>query len=582
MVVRTALVGLVVGLTCCASSPSPEGAGSAASQAGGRGRGPFRDHVLKANVHIPMRDGKSLAADVWMPRKEGRVPAILFMTPYSRKNAGAPMPDKNLELELPDVADYATVLVDWRGFFGSRKAGAPTEGIDQHGQDGHDVVEWIAAQSWSDGKVAMWGASGPGRVQFAVAATKPPHLVAIAPLVAADGFYYDMFYHGGVLRKAYVDMLGTVGFGAQHRARQAPATENDFWQKIEETTAHTEKIDVPVLMISGWYDLSVDSILDTFVALRRGGGPRTGKTIKLFIGPWVHVSLGKRRQGDLEFPEAEGVSAALSTQFFDHYVRGEKNGWDQHALFTYLRMGRNEWHASDRFPPKTGGTTRFYLAEEAGLSEIAPESRRGSVSFVYDPEDPAPTIGGMTAFIGVDPNYERVGSGPRDQRPVLKRKDTVVFTSPVLERDVVLEGHALAKLFVSSNRVDTDVAVRLADVYPDERSILITDGIQRTRFREGARESLMKPGEIYQVEVKLFITAHTFQKGHRIQIIVSSSNYPMFDLNHNVDRPRLLGPKSVEAENAIHFDRDHPSELSLPRWADVERLDPTLIEPLRR
>ncbi len=123
------------------------------------------------------------------------------------------------------------------------------------------------------------------------------------------------------------------------------------------------------------------------------------------------------------------------------------------------------------------------------------------------------------------------------------------------------------------------MAVRLTDVYPDGRSMLVTDGIQRMRFRAGnPDETLMTPGQVYSVDVKLSITAQTFRQGHRIRLIVSSSNYPRFDVNPDIDRPGFGKPKSRVATNRIYFDREHPSELRLPYWAGVQRIDPQLLQ----
>ncbi len=118
-------------------------------------------------VQIPLRDGKWLAGDISLPRGSDRFPAILIMTPYSRKNIGAALPDKALEVELPDQSNYAVVIVDWRGFFGSKAAkGLLPVGLPQHGKDGYDVIEWIAKQPWSNGKVGMWGPSGRAHPVF--------------------------------------------------------------------------------------------------------------------------------------------------------------------------------------------------------------------------------------------------------------------------------------------------------------------------------------------------------------------------------------------------------------------------------
>ncbi len=260
------------------------------------------------------------------------------------------------------------------------------------------------------------GARLDGRIQYSVANEQPPHLDAIAPLVSADGFSYDIFYYGGVLKKGYVDMLGVVGFGAQRKVRSHPI-DNEFWQNVKQKTRHTDRIRVPVLMLTSWYDLSADTVIEGFTEFQRHGTSVTRDNSKLWIGPWQHVAIGKLRQGELEFPEAEGVGATVSTRFFDHYLRGLENGWQKESAVTYLRMGHNEWFATDEFPPATEGMTSLYLADQGLLKAKSSSESDASAAFDFDPDDPSPTLGGMNAFIGVDPNYKkwepvRVISGP--------------------------------------------------------------------------------------------------------------------------------------------------------------------------
>jgi len=530
------------------------------------------------DLKIPLRDGKWLAADVWLPKGGTRHPAILIMTPYNRKLVGAPLPDPEAELDLPDKSNYAYVLVDWRGFFGSRSAKKYLGGgMVQNGKDGYDVVEWIAEQSWSDGKVAMWGPSAVGRVQYAVAAERPPHLQAIAPMVAADFYSYDIFYYGGVLKKAYVDMLGTVGYGSQSKVRKNPIN-NRFWQAVKKNTSKTSRVNLPMLMTSGWYDLSVDTIIETFNNYLQRGTPRVKKNLRLWIGPWHHVAIGKRQQGELQFPEAEGVGAAVSRMFLDHNLRGIDNGWDRTPRACYLRMGVNQWLCSDSFPPEIKKTNLLYLAADNSLSARPPTTSKVSRSFEFDPADPSPTIGGMNAFISKDRNHKKVGMGPRDQGAVEKRRDNLVFTSAALDADLILEGKAELKLFLSSDRKDTDVAVRITDVYPDGRSMLVTDGIQRMCFRDGkSGNPPMKPGEIYNLRVKLSSTAYVFRKGHRLRLIVSSANYPRFDVNRNTGCDNLgNASRALIARNEVYFDRNRLSVLSLPQWKGVRPLPQNL------
>ena len=199
------------------------------------------------------------------------------------------------------------------------------------------------------------------------------------------------------------------------------------------------------------------------------------------------------------------------------------------------------------------------------LSRQEPRDESIYRSFRYDPEDPSPTRGGNMLLPPWEKRFWTIGLGPRDQREVESREDNLLFTTEPLDSPVLLEGVARAELFVSSDREDTDIAFRITDVYPDGRSMLVTDGIQRMRFRESpARAEFMSPGETYPVTVEAAVTAYEFQPGHRIRIILTGANNPRFEANPNTGRWKLLGPRSLVATNSIHMDRARPSALVLP------------------
>jgi len=524
-------------------------------------------------VDIPMRDGKSLKADIWLPAKTGEFPTILMMTPYNRKLLGASLPDPAFVENLLDREHYAYVIVDWRGFHGSKDAKTSRllrllrheTLLSQLSDDGYDTVEWVAKQPWSNGKVGMWGPSALARIQYFTAATRPPHLVCAVPAVSSYGYSYDTYYFGGVLKQGYLDILGRVGYGLQRQVLNHPS-DDQFWRNLASLT-NFNRIDVPMLIITGWYDLYPEGALAAFANLRRFGGPRARQNARLLIGPWHHTAVGKLTQGELQFPQAENVNVSETRQFFDYWLRGqENNGWDRRPLVRYFQMGRNQWHEANSFPPANLSQSAYYLHGGKILSPSPPKINLFSSSFRYDPDNPSPTVGGMNVLLPKLAESAAMGAGPRDQRQRVEgRGDALVFTTEVLTNEVRFEGDAMVKLFVSSDREDTDFAIRLCDVYPDGRTMLIADGIQRMRFRDSqSREELMVPGRIYPVTVRLSPSAYTFLKGHRICVIVTSSNYPRFAVNPNVGRKRLLGRHKLVAMNQVFQDQTHPSALILP------------------
>jgi uncharacterized protein len=349
-----------------------------------------------------------------------------------------------------------------------------------------------------------------------------------------------------------------VGHGAGDLIKDHD-TPDATWKAID-ARFDVSRVDLPVLFITGWYDTHPGLKIETFQKVRTAG-KRYEKDMKLLIGPWMHTRLGGPDQGALHYREAEGEPDRQALRFFDHYLRGIDNGWEKEPVIRYFQMGENDWRTVGAWPPATDSVP-FYLDEGRRLKR-EPPARAQPDSYVYDPARPTPTVGGN--LIELPKAKLKIPVGPQDLREVESRPDVVVYTSDVLDRDLAITGASEATLYVSSDQRDTDFAVRLTDVYPDGRSMLVTDGIQRMRYRRSLdKADLIDPGKVYEVTVKLPPTAITFLKGHRVRIVVGSANWPAFEANPNTDRPRLIGPKIRIAKNEIYHDPDHRSAIMLP------------------
>jgi len=527
----------------------------------------FLCHVATSQNHwfvdsIPMRDGKKLSADIYLPDTTGgqSFPVILVQTPYNRLYYRLALP---LGFGTQNQnAPFAFVIVDWRCFYGS--ASACVVNADR-GEDGYDVVEWIASQSWSNHKIGTWGPSALGRIQYQTAKEKPPHLTCAVPLVAGPQYNYQEYYQGGVLRKEYVETLDALGFGLS-TTLLAHQVFDIFWQYSENSTFYTSQIEVPLLMIGGWYDHNTNVMFDFFKGLKQSAPLSVREKHKLLMGPWAHggfgtAQVGTGQQGQLFYPEAARWSDSLALLFFDFYLRNENNGWDSLTDYTYFQMGENIWNFTDVFPPQSASSHLFYFNTDLTLSDSPPSNLNDSVMFNYDPKNPSPTVGGATLT-------QSLGQGPYDQAPVVEaRNDISVFTSPLITTPIVLKGKPNVVLNVSSNVLDTDFNVRLTDVYPDGRSMLIVEGVKRMRFRSGywaADTAAMLPGNIYQITIELPYLAHSFLVGHKIRVDVSSSNYPRFALNLNNGGAMYVAGDSLMAQNIIYTNSNYSSYINLP------------------
>ena len=277
------------------------------------------------------------------------------------------------------------------------------------------------------------------------------------------------------------------------------------------------------------------------------------------MGPWLH-NTDQLTNGLLEFPKARLSGMNKARGFLDHWVRDVANGFDsKEPSISYYQMGVDQWRATSTWPPAGTRDRKYYLHPDHSLSAGSPQRVPAAVSLRYDPANPVPTVGGHV----LDPALK---GGPQDQRDKVEgRDDVLVFTTPILTSDLPVTGKIKLELSVSSDRTDTDFTAIVTDVYPDGRSILVTEGIRRMRFRNTtSREELMKPGQIYAVTIDLTNTAITFLKGHRVRLVVSSSNYPKYALNLNDGGPMYKKRNGLVAINTVYADARHPSALVLP------------------
>jgi putative CocE/NonD family hydrolase len=224
-------------------------------------------------------------------------------------------------------------------------------------------------------------------------------------------------------------------------------------------------------------------------------------------------------------------------------------------------MGENTWQSAATWPPTGTTPIKLYFNSNNQLSRDLPTSANDSAVIVYDPRDPSPTVGGSTLRQDLD-------QGPYDQAPVVEmRNDILTFTTPALSENVVMKGSERVHLFVKSNRPDTDFSIRLTDVYPDGRSMLLADNIQRMRFRNGFRTTdtaSMQPNAVYEIDIDIHDLAITFVAGHKIRIDITSANYPRYDNNLNNGGAMYTAGDTLIATNTVFLSNTKASFVELP------------------
>lgn len=522
-----------------------------------------------------MRDGVKLATDVYLPEGEGPFPVILSRTPYGRRLG------VGTSVEMFLKADYAVVLQDMRGRFGS-EGKAFVFSTDR--EDGHDTISWIARQPWSDGRVGTYGASALGITQYALAPGAPDALKCMYVVVATANPAEDGFYQGGVFRLGLVaGWLVRTGLPRDH-LKFVYSSSDEAKQLIRKLVfdQDVQKVHVPVMHVGGWFDIFTEGILNAFRKFQLEGGKGARGKQKLIIGPWNH-GVGGRRAGDLVFPENAKYTFD-PVEWFDRCIKNERGGVDPIPPVRYYQMGDvqnpsapgNVWKKDIRWPVKTVEQA-WYFHQNGELTLHKPR-KQASLAYLYDPEDYVPTICGAELTLRLS---------PCDQREVENRDDVLLFTSEPLKEPLAITGKLQVIAYISSQAKDTDFTAKLTDVYPDGRSILIVDGIQRARFREGLeKEVLLTPGKVTKIKIVLGSTSLVFNRGHRIRIAISSSNFPRFLVNPNTGKslaftqqaihhiyrfglsqqyePALIYSELRPVINTLYVSKKYPSRVLLP------------------
>jgi putative CocE/NonD family hydrolase len=332
-------------------------------------------------------------------------------------------------------------------------------------------------------------------------------------------------------------------------------------------------INVPGFWFMSWYDVSIGPNLAAYNYVRKTARPDIANEQYAVIAPTLHCGYTRATQqtivGERDMGDARLDYSELTYGWFDRFLKGE----DNHVLenmpkVRYYTMGVNKWQSSDTWPPRGSHPMTFFLASggqansltgDGALAAAAPSADR-SDGFTYDPMNPVPSYGGNVCCTG-----NAVTGGAFDQRKMEARADILVYTSEPLKEGIEASGPIGATLYISSDVKDTDVTVKLVDVYPDGTAYNLDETIQRLRYRDGYEQPpvWMEPGKIYKVTIQPMTTSNFFPAGHRIRIEISSSNFPRFDRNMNTGGNNYDEVKGVVAHNAIHHSREYPSQVTL-------------------
>jgi uncharacterized protein len=531
---------------------------------------PQRNFVaIDRNVQVPMSDGTILLADHYLPITSQPAATVLVRCPYGR---GAPF--SLLQAQLVAERGFHVLLQSCRGTFGS---GGRFEPMRREAGDGQDTVAWLRGQSWFDGRLATFGASYLGFVQWALALDPPPELVAAVVVVGPHDFSRTAYRNGafdlynflswsdlivnqervnpltGMVRQVTADrrlrpaldrapvsagardLLGT-GAPWFETWLEHPELTDPFWAPLQ-CGAALERISVPTLLIGGWQDLFLEQTIEQFGALAGRGVPT-----RMLIGPWTHLDTATRA----------GPAFIEGLAWLERHA-GQVPGEPAtgHSVRFWVG-GAREWRETATWPPTGRPAQRWYLGPDGTLSSKEPSSKEPadgpSASFRYDPADPTPSVGGAILALN---------AGVRDNRAVEQRPDVLLFTSKPLDEPVEIIGDVTAELHVTRDNPNADLFVRLCDVDQRGRSRNVCDGIVRLSAADPLAGT---------VRVSLIAAAHRFGRGHRLRLQVAGGAHPRFARNPG------NGQVDAPAKDFVvtHYRIQRPSALVISQAAGKE------------
>jgi predicted acyl esterase len=537
-------------------------------------------------ITIEMRDGTRLQSFLYLP--EGRSP---FPSLMARCLYGA---DRVADIARSYIEKgYAVLLQNVRGRHGSQ-GGA--NGREDFPLDGYDTLDWMTAQPWCNGRVGTFGRSALARVQTSTAFLAHPAHQAMAPTVLPYGLMNHMggafmfsqvaqwlyFAHNGpelqdfenvdwipLLFKLPVTSVLDDLDGPKDLYVDFVTRPRGVYGRSSDKAADFGALHTPNLMVTGWYDHCGTGPLDFFIETMAYASEEQKRNTHLIVGPWDHSAEGDAA-GEYDFgPESALDTGAIEVAFFDRHLKGERETEPLPPVKIFV-MGRNSWRDEQEWPLSRARETEFYLHSDGrvcgawsrgGLSMEPPKEEEPD-RFVYDPADPVPTWGGANSAPAWVLPMKR---GPRDQQVTLYRPDVLTYYSQPLEKPLEVTGPLKLVLYAASSAVDTDFTAKLMDVAPSGNARLISDGVVRTRYRNGLDNSeLIRPGEVHRYEIDLWSTSNEFQAGHRIALAVSSSNFPRINRNLNTGGDNERDSHFIKADQIVFHDSRYASHLVLP------------------
>lgn len=557
---------------------------------------------IEFDVRIPMRDGVTLSTDLYRPAGSGPWPVIVTRTPYN-KNGGRTLAAGRYYA----AHGYVYAAQDVRGRGDSDGGWEPYR---HEGRDGYDTIEWLGAQSWSTGRVGTIGQSYTGYDQWLAAVEQPPHLAAMVVRTTMTDPMGDVWISGpgGLPTPTMISWYHlTAGKVNQNMAAvdwaalnwhlplltmdEAAGRPNPRWREVISHSRldgwwepmryqnRIERVAVPVLHVSGWYDDAQRATPMNFQAMTtRAESAVARRRQMMIIGPWPHAVNSTAKLGPLDFgPDAIIDLDGAERRWFDRWLKDEPNRIEREAPVRLFVMGANRWIEAGAWPVPGTRFVDYYLHSDGGANTrngdgrltLAPATGDEPPDrYVSDPSDPVPFL--------TEPSFAQLG-GPEDYAEVETRSDVLVYTAPAFTEETLICGPLEVRLYAASDAPDTDFMAKVLDVWPTGYVQRLNDGMVRARFRDGWTDpSPIEPGRAYRYDIDAWNTCQAFGPGHRLRLEIASSAFPKYDRNPNTGEPLGMSSATRVARQMIFHDAERRSYLRVPivdGWREANRPD---------
>lgn len=573
-----------------------------------------REHYDKKEVKIKMRDGVLLHTTIYSPKdKSQEYPILMMRTPYScapygEENYKGRIGPNQFMVEEGNIFVQQDVRGRWNseGVYDNMRAYIPNKKGKQvdEASDTYDTIDWLVKNvDNNNGNVGTWGISYPGFYATYSLLSEHPALKAVSPQACISDFFFDDFHHNGAFLESYWRAISLFGYMKDEPVTKpwyafpdlpsqdqyqffldaGPLTnldeyykeDNVFWQQIKDhpnydefwrsrgIIQHLNDIKPAVMVVGGLFD--AEDLYGPFNTYKKIEETSDNYNI-LVYGPWSHGDWARSSErqaiGNVYFGDnlSRDFQQNYETVFFNHFLKNDGEGTIDFPEASMYDSGSREWDSYAQWPPKAAETKSFYLGADQKLTESA--SADYANAFVSDPSKPVPYSEDIK-MVFTPRKYMT-----DDQRFAARRPDVLVYETEVLDDDMTITGEILAKLQVATTGTDADWVVKLVDVYPagaedypetqdylkmDNYQMMVRSEVMRGRFRESFSEpKAFEPNQKTEVDLTLQGVNHTFLKGHKMQIQIQSTWFPLIDRNPQTFVPNIYKAEAEDFKKQTH------------------------------